>query len=143
MHVQVLDMVNCHFNTSIFFLSVISIWEAFPTNDNYVGLLDSQLDQVSTRLRGEGLISCLCLSNNPAFVFSLLCKGFLLSSWLFCCSHFETGSAYITFGCPGACYVEQVDLKLTEILLPLPLSAHIKRMCHHVRFCFVRLFVFK
>lgn len=138
MHVQVLDMVN-----STFFLSVISIWEAFPTNVNYVGLLDSQLDEVSTRLQSEGLISCRCLSNNPAFLFSLLCEGFLLSSLLFCCSCFETGSAYITFGCPGACYVEQVDLKLIEILLSLAPSARIKRVCHHVRLCFVRLFVFK
>lgn len=34
-------------------------------------------------------------------------------------------------GCPGTCFVAQAGLELTVILLPQPLSAGIKNMCHY------------
>ena len=36
-----------------------------------------------------------------------------------------------SFGCPGELSADLVGLELTEICLPLPLSAKIKGVCHH------------
>jgi hypothetical protein len=41
------------------------------------------------------------------------------------------GHSLCSPGCPGTCSIDQAGLELTEICLPLPLSAGIKGVCHH------------
>lgn len=54
-----------------------------------------------------------------------------VSFCLFVCLFSETG--YYCVPCPGACFIDQTSLELTEVLLPQPPSAGMKGVCHCVQ----------
>ena len=104
----------------------------------YVGIQGlGQWLQVLVRATGHIATAHLDLAPHYSLVLFLLhhspCPQLLKDTYLWnhetlCCfdlfgeGHWghETGSQYIVYDYPGTCYVNQTDLELTEVCLPLP-----------------------